>query len=534
MFKALLKKQMREINSFYFVDRKTGKLRSKASVTRTIVLYAVLFVFVAISLGSWGFALGAGLANTEYDWLYFAMEGLMAFLLGTFGSVFNTFNGLYKAKDNDLLLSMPIKPVQILTVRMISVYAMSLLYSALVWVPAVILYWVFTSHLTVLQFVFPVLLTFIIPVFITVITCALGWVVAVISTKLKGKSFTRVLLAVVFIGVYYVFCGKIGTFLTAIVADPESYAKGVKLYAYPFLELGYAGVGKIVPFLIFLAITAGLMAICLAILSRSYIKIVTTNHGEKKVKYEKKQAKLSSVSKALYRKELKHFTTSSTYMLNCGLGLILLPIGCIVLLIKASVIGELMAMVNQEIPEIAGCIISFLACLVCMLTSMNQISAPSVSLEGRSIWLAQSLPVTSWQVLKAKLELHFKMNLLPTVICTVVLGIVFKASVLAIIMMVLMSVAFLAFMDVLGLALNLKKPNLIWTNETVPIKQSMAVTVGLFGGWVLVAILGFGAYLLRMLPGWLYILIATVVLLIPTAIITRWLKNKGTEIFASL
>ena len=46
-------------------------------------------------------------------WLYFAMMGLIAVLLGAFGSVFTTYSTLYLAKDNDLLLSLPI-PVSVL------------------------------------------------------------------------------------------------------------------------------------------------------------------------------------------------------------------------------------------------------------------------------------------------------------------------------------------------------------------------------------------------------------------------------------
>ena len=38
-----------------------------------------------------------------------------------------------------------------------------------------------------------------------------------------------------------------------------------------------------------------------------------------------------------------------------------------------------------------------LAGAICMLASMNDITAPSVSLEGKSLWLLQSLPVTPWQ-----------------------------------------------------------------------------------------------------------------------------------------
>lgn len=60
------------------------------------------------------------------DWLYFALMGLLAILLGSFGSVFNTYSGLYLAKDNDLLLSMPIPVNAIMGARLLSVYLLGL------------------------------------------------------------------------------------------------------------------------------------------------------------------------------------------------------------------------------------------------------------------------------------------------------------------------------------------------------------------------------------------------------------------------
>ena len=67
--------------------------------------------------------------------------GLMAVFLGAFGSVFNTYSGLYLAKDNDLLLSMPIPVRIIMASRLLSVYLMGLMYSGVVILPAIIVYW---------------------------------------------------------------------------------------------------------------------------------------------------------------------------------------------------------------------------------------------------------------------------------------------------------------------------------------------------------------------------------------------------------
>jgi ABC-2 type transport system permease protein len=57
-------------------------------------------------------------------WFYFSLLSGLAAFLGIFGSVFNTNAGLYLAKDNDLLLSMPIPVNDIIIARLASVYLM--------------------------------------------------------------------------------------------------------------------------------------------------------------------------------------------------------------------------------------------------------------------------------------------------------------------------------------------------------------------------------------------------------------------------
>ena len=78
-------------------------------------------------------------------WLYYLLMGLIAVFLGTFGSVFSTYSSLYLSKDNDLLLSLPIPVRTLMASRLLTVYLMGLMYSAVVILPAVIVYWVTVS-----------------------------------------------------------------------------------------------------------------------------------------------------------------------------------------------------------------------------------------------------------------------------------------------------------------------------------------------------------------------------------------------------
>ena len=110
------------------------------------------------------------------------MMGLIAVLLGAFGSVFNTYSTLYLPKDNDLLLSLPI-PVSVLMVsRLVTVYLMGLLYSGVVMLPTILVYWV-AAAFTLPNLLGGLLLTALISVFVMTVSCALGFVVAKIRRR---------------------------------------------------------------------------------------------------------------------------------------------------------------------------------------------------------------------------------------------------------------------------------------------------------------------------------------------------------------
>ena len=88
----------------------------------------------------------------------------------------------------------------------------------------------------------------------------------------------------------------------------------------------------------------------------------------------------------------------------------------------------------------------------------------------------------------------------------------------------------------LGLTLGVKMPNLTWTSEIAPIKQSGSVMIALFGGWAYALALG-GLYLLfaaRVMSAELYLLIFAAVTAVASALLYSWLKTRGARIFAAL
>lgn len=532
MLKTLLKKQLLELNYGFFYDQKKGKMRSKASSIVFIALYALLMIgFVGGMFGLFCTMVCGPLVEAGMGWFYFTIFGLFAIAMGVFGSVFNTYSGLYLAKDNDLLLSMPIPVRYLLTVRLAGVYLMGLMFSAIVILPAIVVY-LFVAPFSVSALLGCIVLLAVISVVCLVLSCILGWAVAKISLKLKNKSFITVILSLVFIGAYYLVYFRATELLSSLVENAVVIGGKIKAAAYPLYVLGKTGEGDFGAMAAVILATAAVAAITVWVLSRSFIKIATSSGNTEKVKYRAHSVKQESVSSALLRKELMRFTSSANYMLNCGLGILMLVIAAVMLVIKGQaaydVLSEFFGAENGVIAVLA-------AGAVCLIASMNDITAPSVSLEGKSVWISQSLPITPWQALRAKLDMHLLLTEIPTLLCTVCAAAALHLSVGESILVVILPMLYTLLFALIGLFADLKKPNLKWTNEIVPVKQNISAMFVIFGGWAYSTVL-IGLYFLFFseVSAWIYLGAAAVLTAAVSAILFRWIKTKGAKVFAAL
>ena len=531
MIKALFKKQMMEVFSWVYRDAKTGKRRGKAGAVGYILLYLFVFASLGMVFGMMASSLCAPLTQAGLGWLYMALMGMVAVVLGVFGSVFNTYSSLYQAKDNDMLLSMPIPPSKILLVRLSGVYLTGLMYELIVMVPALVVFFA-DGNPTVAGVVFSLLLPLLLSLLVLALSAVLGYVVGLVTSRLKNKNFLTVLLSLAFIVGYYYVYRQAYAIIGKILADPANLGSKVKTILYPFYQMGLAACGNGLSMLIFAAMMGLLFGVVYLVLSRSFLKIATANRGTVRVKYREKALKVGNAKSALLKKELRRFLGSPTYMLNCGLGLLFMPIAAVALLLKREVLVE---MINQLFGGATDVLALVAVAAVCTISSMSDISAPSVSLEGKNLWLVRSMPVRAADALMAKLKLHLYLTLAPTmVLCAVLVWVIRPVWYFAVLIFAA-SAVFVLLTAAAGLWLNLKMPNLNWVNEAVPVKQSMSVTLELFGGWGLVIALC-GAYygLASYIPAVWYLLGVTVLLLALSGVLVRWIKTRGAAIFEAL
>ncbi len=532
MLKLLIKKQLAEIFRSYFYDAKKNTRRSKTSTLLYFLLYILLMVGILGGMFTFlALLLCEPLSEAGMGWLYYLLTGMIAIFLGVFGSVFSTYSGLYLAKDNDLLLSLPIPVGAIILSRLAGVYLMGLLYSAVVSIPSAVVYLIFNfSFKAIVGGLMNVLL---ISVFVAILSCLLGWVVAKISQKLKNKSYITVLISLAFIAGYYLIYFKAQSWIQELVANAALYGEEIKGKAYFLYLLGRAGEGDILPLLLVILLILALTGLTYLMLSKSFIKLATsTGNGTRRVKAMRSAEQLS-VGQSLLKNELTRFTSNANYMLNCGLGAIMLPAAGIAMLIK----GEELAAIFESMfgGERAGCTQIIMIAAVCLMASMNDMAAPSVSLEGKSLWIKQSLPVTGWQVLEAKLKMQLLLTIIPAMICMLCIMPCFGGNLAEKLLALIVVILYVVFMSCVDLFLGIRFPSLHWTNEIMPIKQSMSVFIALFGGLGVAMLIG-GLYFAF---GWrigltAYLAAAAVIIAALSALLLGWLKNSGAKAFEKL
>ena len=540
MLKALLKKEFMALTAGITTDRRKGVRRSKGG----IIGFAALFVLCYVSIGAafMGFSAAFSVILPERLWLYMSMVGLLALALSIIGSVFMTYSTLYKAKDNEMLLALPIPPGKLLLSKMSSLYIMALLFSAIAIIPAMIILWTSGYPVSALTSVFGILSIFLIALLATALACILGWLVALIVGLFPKKNALTVIATLVFLGVYYVFYFRINAILQNMLANIDAIEGSISAYVYPFYKMGVGCAGDVMSFLIFAVICIVLFAAVCFVLSRTFFKIATRTEKIKSVEYKEKKAVAQSIPKALLRKEFRHFVSSPAYMLNCSMGTLFIVVAAVAMIIKRADIITLVEMLTYQLGgslggfPIQGYIMLIVGFVLCFFSATNDITAPSISLDAKTLWLSKSLPVEPAQIFGAKRNMHIILTVVPCLIFLAAAAWVFRMDPMSIVYCAVLAVLFTYFCANLGLLLGLRFPNLNGTNETMAVKQGAAVILALFGSWVLLLVIAdLYIFLLRsiMAPE-TYIAILIAVFLVGSLLLNAWLMKAGKKRFAEL
>lgn len=511
-----------------FFDALTGSGRRRKSMG---VLYGALLIYCVVVFGGlFGMLFWAlrPLSDAGLDWLYFALAGILATGLAFAGSVFMTQQQLYDAQDNQLLLSLPISPMAVLGSRMLVLYLYDLVLGAIVLVPATLAwggeagFWVRTGLSVILLPLFPLCLS-----------CFFGWLIGLLTVRMRYKNLFSVILTVLFLGAYFLLYAKANAAIQAILTNGQAVAETVEGVLHAFYLFGRGMTGEWGQLLLFFLETVLLFALVCWVLSRTFIRIATTPRRVARRAWHLSEVQAGTAESALLKKELGRFFGSSVYLLNAGIGALMMLIGAAALVVKRGDVAQAAVQLARLSPDLMP---MFAILILCFLCGMVDLTTSSISMEGKNLWVLKSLPVTPGQIFRAKLRAHLLIGLPPLLISDAVILWVLRPAVAMGIMVVLVPVAFAVCSAAAGLVVNLRLPKLDWDSEAQAVKQSAASMISILGGMGVTALLAFPCFVFSLAgtAAVVYFSAWTAVLALAAALCLLWLDRCGAARWAAL
>ena len=533
MLKAVFKVQLRALMRSMAMRGTSGKRKNRKLAS---VAFALLMVYalgtLLVSFGTVFYSLCEAYASAGLSWLYFAMAAILAIGLSVIASVFMSQSLLFEAQDNDLLLSLPIRPSVILGARICVLLLLEYLLSFFIIGLAGGIYaylfspsWLFYLCLFIGWLLLPLLST--------AISCLLGYITSFVSSRLRNKSFFVVAVSLLLLGGYMYGINALFLNVNLMVASGGEIASTVERFLPPFYYFGsLLAMQDLLSFAMLALWSLVPFGVLYWLLSKSFIRLATTKVSLKRRVYNEKAVKVGSAFSAMLKKEISKFLCTPMYLLNTGLSFLAnLLFGVYFVISGPDLLTEMLSVM----PESGNYAVPMVIAILCAIATLSFTTAPSISLEGRKLWILKSSPIAARDVFFAKISLNL-IFAYPTQIFAVLCSIyVLRPGFVDCLLLFLLPMLIQLFVAVAGLLCNLFFPKFDFTNEVMVIKQSASVFVAMLVSFaaVSVCILPYVLWLSSMIPFVYYGLLVCVFLLILNVFTFLFLMRRGVQLYDS-
>lgn len=501
-----------------------GELKKK----KTGVLYAgFAFFLILMSGASFLYAYMAGMGLKMFGSIDLLPSLFMSLtsIIVLFTTVYKVKGTLFGFRDYDMVMSLPVSNSQIVASRLMLLYSINIVFVFIIMVPMTIAYGILMRP-GILFYVYSILMLPFVPLIPIIIASFFGTILTYLTMRFRHSNIVYMVFTFLLLIAFMIFPYFLGDSEQVLVEISQEINRQIN-NIYPLAQLYYRTLANesIVSFSIFIGISIlAFMIFSLAVgrVFKSMNSIIMS--GRTKSKYKKKELRTSSPLKALYIKDLKRYFASPVYVMNTGFGVVILLLGAIALPFVDinTVLGEIN--LTGTVKDILPVIISF-----CIATSCTTMA--SISIEGKQLWIAKSLPVTVLQIFKSKLLVNATI-VAPGLLVSIFICFIMKMSIIEALMILLTIVSFSLFVSLYGLVINLTFPNLTWTNETVIVKQSAAAAISVFTG-IAMSALQYGLITI-LADAVIGMLIFIAILWIANFLLYKRLSNGGRKQFERL
>ena len=417
------------------------------------------------------------------------LVGSLASFLCFYTSVFKV-KSIFVGKDYDILRSMPIKKSYIITSKIINLYIVELLYSALFMIPNLVLCTMYSNDYNFIWI--GLIATILIPAIPMVLAALFSLFTSLVADRYRFGNIINIILYILLFVAIFAFSFTTGyssgseeavdiSMFTNMADNMAWFNPGIYFIKFSFTS-------NLLYILLFVGINILALAIAISIVALLYDKVYyIVNSFNANYKYERKVLSTEGQFKALFARELKKFFKSKYYMLNC------MSSG-IAAIVMSAMMGYMFSPYSNMLPLEAVDPIREVAFIgVLFIIFGIGISTPascSISMEGNTFWILKTQPINYKTMAKAKILASFVILGACSLISSIIMIVLVQPTVFSSVLLILFPLFFVLLASILGFTINLSLPKLKWKNEQECVKMSACIVITMLLDWLITILLG--------------------------------------------
>ena len=528
-------------NSFQNMETAGGS-KNKTNSKSMMILYAIVFLYLAGIVGFFSYNLVQGLIEIQQEEIFL---GLILLAIGVFvliQTIFSAISLLYYSKDNEYILPLPIKPSQIVMAKTNVLLITEYFIVAIIGLIPLIIYGILTTA-NIFYYITMIITLLTFPVVPVLISSLLVLIVMSFAKFTKNRNRFQIIATIILLVVICVI-----SFQTSDMEGSQeeliqmaTKANGlVEMIRNTFPTLGMAiealANNSILNLIALVLVTAILYLIYIAVGQKLFLKgavgSLSSGKRTKKAINEKTAFKKSSLAKTYIGKEFKTLIRNPIFFMQCVMPAILFPILVIVFTFAGMQTDQ-----NTSITDIAQMITNktsiYLGMAILMVIQFFSmfiyISATAISRDGQNAVFMKYIPVP---LIK---QIDYKV--MPNIIMTTIMGIIsigiaqylFRIPILYLLLITIAAISIGMLQSYLMIIVDLKKPKLEWNSEYAVVKQNMNLVWPMFLGLANITIIAVLSYVLGSFVNSFIIIGLFIIIYLGLTILVRKYIEKNTD-----
>ncbi|MCL2337768.1 MAG: hypothetical protein FWC60_10140 [Firmicutes bacterium] len=497
-------------------------------------VFVLIVLFLMAYCGLIAYTVTKALHPVHLEWFVLAILFMLVSLFVFTTNLYTTNAVLFESSDTEQLFAYPLPKYQILFAKISGLVLENWLVSLVFALPFVCVYGYFVHPFWVF-YVYALLCTLSMPLIPLSLIALVSYIVSALTSGTQFKNYLNIILTIALAaGIVTGINTAIRHFQVSAVPSANALLEAFKTY-YP--PMGYAVAGlyhqSATEILMALLWNVAPFVLLCAVLSMFYAPLRSRIVVTKKARGGKLSFGSSSKLGAMTKKEFARLFHSPTYILNSCIGILLLT----VFAVGAGHAGKSMERLLVSLHSMGADQVQVVLVVFLFILSITNTTAPSISLEGKNLWIVKSCPVQPRTALLAKLLVQSTVFMPLLVIDAVIVFFTMGTGLGGSVTILIACLLFTLLSGLVGLIYNLHFHRFDFYNDMQVVKNSASVLLTMVTMLAVAAASVLLYWLANQFAAVSFYHYAALVMVIFVAVILylwRYLSTKGVELFRQL